>query len=583
MMFSGVCGVKGIGTGKAFVVGREETVPEDYLIAPEKADEEVSRFKAALEVTKHQVLHVRARASNESGEKEAQIFDAHLMILEDPSLIDGVITSIREHHLCAASATRQVFEQYGAVLSELGDSYFRERVSDLKDVGNRLVRTILGKAEAKRLDSLCEDSIVVAHELTPSDIAMMDKARVRGLVTETGGETSHVAIISRSMGITAVLGVEGITAKVRDGDWVIVDGFKGKVIVNPTEGQRVEYQKLYEAGEALKGQLQQLVGLPAETTDGYRIEAVANIASPGEVDFVLANGGEGVGLFRTEFLYLDRNNLPSEDEQFEVYKKVAVGLGARPVIIRTLDVGGDKRVDSISIPKEENPFLGYRGIRLCLDQKEMFKAQLRAILRASVFGNIMIMYPMISDISEVHEANRLLGEAKSELAKKDVPFNDGMKVGIMVEVPSVAVAADLIAPAVDFFSIGTNDLCQYTMAVDRGNKRVSYLYQPFHPSHLRLIKHVVDASHNNGIFTGVCGEMASDPLAAVLLLGMGVDELSMSASSILPVKKAIRSISYESAKKVAERALNLTTATEVLDLLKEAIGEVGTCTQGMQL
>ncbi|MEW6244205.1 MAG: phosphoenolpyruvate--protein phosphotransferase [Bacillota bacterium] len=582
MIFTGVCGAKGIGIGKAIVLGREEIVPENQSIVSEQVEEEVARFKAALEVTRHQVLGIRSRALSESGENEARIFDAHLMILEDPALVGGVVALIREHRFSAASATGHVIRQYEAMLAELEESYFRERAADLRDVGNRLVRNILGVTAAKILDSLYEDAIVVAHELNPSDIAMMDKARVRGLVTETGGETSHVAIIARAMGIAAVLGVDGITGRVHDGDQVIVDGFKGEVIVRPTQGQRNEYLRLHQISEALNGELRRVAGLPAETTDGYRIEIAANIAYPGEADTVLANGGEGVGLFRTEFLYLDKNALPSEDVQFEAYRKVALTLGTRPVIIRTLDVGGDKRLAALSLPGEENPFLGYRGIRLCLGHAGMFKTQLRAILRASAFGNILIMYPMITDISEVYQANRLLDEAKRELDREGIPFNDGIKVGIMVEVPSAAVTADLLAPAVDFFSIGTNDLCQYTMAVDRGNSAVSHLYQPFHPSLLRLIKHVADVSRAHGIFTGVCGEMASDPRAAVLLVGLGVHELSMNAASIPAVKNAIRNISYELAKKMAERALSLATAAEVRRLLEEVMGEGGTCIQGMR-
>jgi len=569
MMLEGIAGSKGIAIGKVFIYEKVTMTVSNNIIAEEQTSLELEKLKKAIAISKQQISSIKEKTLIEFGEDKAQIFEAHLMILEDPVVIKEIKGLIINSKINAAFAVNTVINNYYGQFAELDDDYLKERAADIKDVGSRLLRNITG-CEYKTLADLKEEVIIVAHDLTPSDTAQLDKRYVLGFATEIGGKTSHTAILANTLEICAVLGLENITKKLKNGDYLILDGFEGKVIINPNDEQIKKYSQKKKEYEVLKKGLLKLVNLPAVTTDGKCIKIAGNIGNPNDIKAVIENGGEGVGLFRTEFLYINRDELPSEEEQLQAYKKVAEAAGGKPVIIRTLDIGGDKQVDCLIIQEEQNPFLGYRAIRLCLDQRDIFKAQLRAILRASIYGQILIMFPMIADIMEIRVAKDVLKEVKVELSQRGVKYDRNIKVGIMIEIPSAAITADIIAHEVDFFSIGTNDLCQYTLAVDRTNEKLSYLYQPFHPSMIRLIKHVIDSSHKEGKFTGMCGEMAGDPLAALLLVGMGIDELSMNSSSIPHVKNIVRSISYEQAVEIASKALKLSTSDEIINFLKES-------------
>ncbi|MBS3970214.1 MAG: phosphoenolpyruvate--protein phosphotransferase [Clostridia bacterium] len=568
-MLEGIAGSKGIAIGKVFIYEKVTMTVSNNIIAEEQTSLELEKLKKAIAISKQQISSIKEKTLIEFGEDKAQIFEAHLMILEDPVVIKEIKGLIINSKINAAFAVNTVINNYYGQFAELDDDYLKERAADIKDVGSRLLRNITG-CEYKTLADLKEEVIIVAHDLTPSDTAQLDKRYVLGFATEIGGKTSHTAILANTLEICAVLGLENITKKLKNGDYLILDGFEGKVIINPNDEQIKKYSQKKKEYEVLKKGLLKLVNLPAVTTDGKCIKIAGNIGNPNDIKAVIENGGEGVGLFRTEFLYINRDELPSEEEQLQAYKKVAEAAGGKPVIIRTLDIGGDKQVDCLIIQEEQNPFLGYRAIRLCLDQRDIFKAQLRAILRASIYGQILIMFPMIADIMEIRVAKDVLKEVKVELSQRGVKYDRNIKVGIMIEIPSAAITADIIAHEVDFFSIGTNDLCQYTLAVDRTNEKLSYLYQPFHPSMIRLIKHVIDSSHKEGKFTGMCGEMAGDPLAALLLVGMGIDELSMNSSSIPHVKNIVRSISYEQAVEIASKALKLSTSDEIINFLKES-------------
>jgi phosphotransferase system enzyme I (PtsI) len=473
----------------------------------------------------------------------------------------------------STKAAGQVIQSYVDLFSAMEDEYMRERAADVKDIGNRLLRNLLGIQE-QDIGNLDSDVIIIAHDLTPSDTALMDKRHVKGFATDIGGRTSHTAIMARSLEIPAVLGLCDITLNVSAGDMIILDGDTGKVIVNPDEETLTEYQSKIEKQKYLKMELKKIAKLPSETMDGKHVEIAANIGSPGEVDSVLEYGGDGIGLYRTEFLFMDRDSFPGEEEQLKAYRTVAEKMDGKPVIIRTLDIGGDKKLSYLPMPEEMNPFLGFRAIRLCFEMRELFRTQLRAILRASAYGNILIMYPMISSVEELIEANRILEKTKQELKAEGIPFNEEIKRGVMIEIPSAALTADLIIREADFFSIGTNDLCQYTLAVDRMNEKVSYLYQPFHPGILRLIKNVADASHRAGKFTGMCGEMAGEPAAALLLIGLGLDELSMSAASMLMVKKILRNVQYKDAVRITEHALTLSSAAEIREYCEKSLKEL---------
>lgn len=564
----GIGASPGIAIGKALVKKDPEIVIEKRIV--QKTDDEIKRLEKAKNAGKNQIEELYRHVLQNIGKKEAQIFEAHRMILDDPEFLGQVEKKIKAEGINAEWALKEVTEMFVRIFENMDNEYMRERAADIRDVSNRLMRILLG-AEVTTLSGLDEEVIVVAEDLTPSDTAQMDKNKVMGLVIETGGKTSHSAIIARTLEIPAVVGVENATGKIKNGDTVIIDGHEGIVLNSPEENTVREYRIKKENYDSFKKELKGLVGQKSITRDGVRVELAANIGTPKDVSAVIANDGEGIGLFRTEFLYMDRDRLPTEDEQFEAYKEVALRLEGKPVVIRTLDIGGDKDLPYLELSREMNPFLGYRAIRLCLDRPEIFRTQLRAILRASAFGNIKIMFPMISGISEIRQAKSILEQVKEDLRGEKVKFNESIEVGIMVEVPAAAVISDLLAKEVDFFSIGTNDLIQYMTAVDRGNRKISHLYNQFHPALLRLIKQVIDNGHRAGIWVGMCGEAAGDPKLIPLLVGMGLDEFSMSPASILKARWIIKNISQEDMKGKVEKVINLPTAEEVEKFIDENV------------
>lgn len=566
-MFKGIPSSPGIAIGKAFLYRTAKIEVVLDTIGDNEIDDEIVRFENAKLKTKQQIERIYTRAVKTMGQDKAEIFKAHIAILEDPMLTEKVVNYIREEKLNAIASLDRTIKEFCSVFDGLDDEYMRERAVDIKDVGKRLLGNLAG-IDTQSLRELPGKAIIIAEDLTPSDTAELNADKVMGFATDIGGKTSHTAIIARTLEIPAVLGLKDISKKVKQGDTVIVDGYRGKVFVNPTKEQVEEYIKLKRDLKQEERLLQRLRGLPAVTKDNRRVEISANIGVPDDVKTALKYGAEGVGLFRTEFLYMNRDTLPTEDEQYEEYKRVALDMGGRPVIIRTLDIGGDKDLPYFGFPKELNPFLGWRAIRMCLDRTDIFETQLRALLRASIHGNLKIMYPMISGIAEIRSANKILNEVKKDLDIKGIPYKKDLEVGIMVEIPSAAIMADALIKEVDFFSIGTNDLTQYTLAVDRTNEKISDLYDPLHPSVLRLVRNVIEESHKAGKWTGMCGELAGDPMAAVVLLGLGLDEFSMSASSIPKIKQIIRNTTYEEAKRIADHVINMSTGQEVRDYIR---------------
>jgi len=535
-MKKGIAASRGYAIGKvALKVKKEQAIVERKI---ENIEEEKIRFDEAVEKSRQQLTKIKEKTKVEMGEDKAEVFESHLMLLDDPEFTGSVVSSIESNKINSEKALKDVVDMFLSMFEAMDDEYMRERAADVRDVGNRILNNLLGIA-MNGMKSLDNNTVVVAHDLTPSDTAELDKSKVIAFLTDIGGRTSHSAIMARTLEIPAVVGMGDITEIVKDGDMIIVDGVEGIAIINPTEAEIEEYSAKKEKLEAEKEELKKLVKLETKTKKGKRVEVVGNIGKPEDVLKVIENGGEGVGLFRTEFLYMDRETMPSEEEQFEAYKFVAEKLQGKPVVIRTLDIGGDKKLPYLPLPEEMNPFLGYRAIRICLDKVDLFKIQLRALLRASAFGNIKIMFPMISSISEFLNAKDILNQCKEELKSEGKNFNEALETGIMVEIPSAAVMADELAKHVDFFSIGTNDLIQYTLAADRMNEKISYLYNPMHPAVLRLIKMTIEAAHKEGKWCGMCGEMAGEETAIETLLEYGLDEFSMSASSILRAKQII--------------------------------------------
>lgn len=565
-MLKGVAASPGIEIGKVYILQKPVIEINQNSITTKKIPLELKRLINAVEVSKSQLAKIRDRAEKELGAEKARIFEAHLMILEDAVLLDAITDMIKTEHITAENALTRVINEYVETFEAMHDEYLRERAADIKDIGERLVKNVLG-IPIQSLTDLSEEVIIIAKDLTPSDTAQMDKEKVIAFAADMGGPTSHTAIMARSLEIPAVVGLGDFSLQAKDGDTVIIDGNKGAVILNPDEEDLQKYRKLrYDYQQYIK-ELKELKELPAVTTDQLRrVELSANIGTPKDCEGANANGAEGVGLYRTEFLYMDRSSLPSEEEQYEAYKAAVEAMVPNPVIIRTLDIGGDKKLPYLDMPDELNPFLGWRAIRMCLDRTEILKTQLKAILRAGCHGRVRIMYPMISGVHEVRRANAILNEVREELEREGKAYDLNVQVGIMIEIPSAAITADILAKEVDFFSIGTNDLIQYTLAVDRMNEKISDLYEPLHPAVLRLIKNVIDASHKAGIWTGMCGEMAGDPQATAILLGMGLDEFSMSASSIPRVKKIIRSLTYSQAQELARQALALENPDEIRKL-----------------
>ncbi|GAB7387600.1 phosphoenolpyruvate--protein phosphotransferase [Bacillaceae bacterium] len=570
-VLEGIAASGGIAIAKAFLLAKK-----DFDVPRKRVDDpaaETARFQDALQRSLAELEEIYEKTKRDLGEDKAQIFEAHMLVLQDPEYVNAVIGKIRNDKLNAEAALDEVSRQFVTMFEAMDNEYMRERAADIRDVTGRVLAHLLG-VEYRSAAHLDEPVVLIAHDLTPSDTAQLDRRHVAGFATDIGGRTSHSAIMARSLEIPAVLGLKDVTAQVAPGMMVVVDGESGRIVIDPAPEELRRYEEKREALGKAKQKLQALVGEATRTADGRRVELAANIGTPADVEGALRNGAEGIGLFRSEFLYMNRNDLPDEEEQFAAYREAAEKMRGKPVIIRTLDIGGDKELPYLNLPQELNPFLGYRAIRLCLDRKDLFKTQLRAILRASDYGNVKMMYPMISTITEIRAANAILAEAKEELAQEGIPFDQDMEVGIMVEIPASALAADILAAEVDFFSIGTNDLIQYTLACDRMNEKISHLYQPYHPAILRLVKMVIDAAHAKGKWVGMCGEMAGDPLAVPVLLGLGLDEFSMSAASILPVRKLIRSLRYADVEELAREALNKESQEAVKAFLEERLGEV---------
>ena len=570
-MFKGTNASAGIGIGKAAVIKEVEMVIRPEKVASVEA--EVQRFRGALADTVAQTKALADDLATKVGEKEAEIMNGHLMLLADPMMTGEIEEAIKRDSVCSEYAIETTCTTYADLFASMDDELMQQRATDMRDIKTRMQQVLQG-IKPVDIASLPEGSIIVAKDLTPSMTAGINPANVTGIVTELGGKTSHSAILARALEIPAVVAVSGVMDKIQEGDSIVLDGSEGIVIVNPTDVEKAEYTAKRDVFLREKKELEKYIGMPTLTKDGVHIELVANIGNPDDVAKVLQYDGEGVGLFRTEFLFMDRTSMPTEEEQFEAYKKVAVGLAGKPVIIRTLDIGGDKEIPYMGLAKDENPFLGYRAIRLCLDRKEdIYRPQLRALLRASAFGGIKIMIPMITCLDEIREAKALVEDVKKELDAEGIDYNKEIQVGIMVETAAASLMADVFAEEVDFFSIGTNDLTQYTMSVDRGNEKISYLYSTFNPAVLRSIRNIIRCGREAGIMVGMCGEAASDPMMIPLLLAFGLNEFSMSASAILKSRKMITEYSIEELQAVAEKAMSFTTAKEVEAYMKEFINQ----------
>ncbi len=560
----GIAASQGIAYGQIFVYLQSNIEVPSYQVEPEKRIEEVARFDRALVVTRQQVAKIKNEVEKNIGPAEAAIFDAHLMVLEDEALIGETIREFETTGRNIDTCFHKVSSRYVQAFTEIDDEYLRERAGDLRDVAQRVLQNLLGQAE-NSLNRLADKRIVVATDITPSESASLDRSAALALVTDSGTKTSHAVIVARSMKIPAVVGVRDLTKRVRDGNWAIIDGYDGIVIVNPSESTLFRYGKIQERKKSFEARLLEINSLPAVTLDGVGVALMANIEKADEVAKAKAYFAEGIGLYRTEFLFLNSARIPSEQEQFLDYKAVVEAMAPQPVVIRTLDLGGDKPMagNADLFPKESNPFMGFRAIRWCLENKEIFKDQLRAILMASAHGKVRLMYPMISGVDELTRANALLAECRQELKSRGVPFDETIPVGVMIEIPSAAMTADLLARQAAFFSIGTNDLIQYTLAIDRGNDRIAHLYEPTHPAVVRTLRHIVTEAHRGKLQVSVCGEMAGDPVFVPLLLGLGVDCLSLSPAWLPSVKYLIRVMTMSDARALAEEALALGSPSEI--------------------
>ncbi|PJG58076.1 phosphoenolpyruvate-protein phosphotransferase PtsI [Aeromonas cavernicola] len=561
-MISGILASPGIAFGKALLLKEDEIVINQGKIPTEQIDAEINRFLEARTKSAAQLEAIKEMAGRTFGEEKEAIFEGHIMLLEDEELEGDIRSFIKENKASADKAIYEVIEQYAKMMAELDDPYLRERATDFRDIGTRLVKNVLGIAVVN-LSTIDEEVILVAKDLTPSETAQINLKYVLGFVTDIGGRTSHTSIMARSLELPAIVGTNDITARVNNGDLLILDGINNQIIVNPTAEQLTEAKQFQAQFQAEKDELAKLKDLPAITLDGHQVEVCANIGTVKDTEGAIRNGAEGVGLYRTEFLFMDRDALPTEDEQFKAYKEVAEAMPDQPIIVRTMDIGGDKELPYMNFPKEMNPFLGWRAVRIFFDRADIMNAQLRAILRASAFGKLRIMFPMIISVEEFRSLKATVETLKAELRAEGKAFDESIEVGIMIETPAAAVMAHHLAKEVDFFSIGTNDLTQYTLAVDRGNEMISAMYNPLSPSVLTLIKMVIDASHAEGKWTGMCGELAGDERATLLLLGMGLDEFSMSAISVPRIKKLIRNTNFEDVKAMADQALSFATAAEI--------------------
>ena len=571
--------LKGIAASDGIAIAKVYTLTEPDLsftkVSVEDTDKEISRLEEALVVSTKEIELIKETALKNLGEEEAQVFEAHLMVLSDPELVGQVKDAITSQKVNAEHALKEVSDMFISIFAGMEDNpYMQERAADIRDVSKRILANLLG-VKIPSPATIKDEVVVVAGDLTPSDTAQLNRQYVKAFVTDIGGRTSHSAIMARSLEIPAIVGTKEITSLAKDGDLIIIDGLSGDVFLNPSEEVVAEYRAKAEAFAAQQAEWEKLKDADTFTKDGHQVELAANIGTPKDLEGVIHNGAEGVGLYRTEFLYMDSHDMPTEEDQFEAYKAVLEGMNGKPVVVRTMDIGGDKELPYLPLPHEMNPFLGYRAIRISLNEPEMFRTQLRALLRASVYGKLRIMFPMIATLNDFRGAKALLLEEKAKLIAEGVAVSDDIQVGIMIEIPAAAVLAHQFAKEVDFFSIGTNDLIQYTMAADRMNERVSYLYQPYNPSILTLIKHVIDSAHKEGKWAGMCGEMAGDQTAVPLLVGLGLDEFSMSASSVLKTRSLISKLTVEDMKALADKAINeCATVQEVEALVEEAVSKL---------
>lgn len=575
-MVSGILVSPGMAFAKALLLKEEPIIINSQRISDHAIETEIDRFKQARDKASEQLHGIMKRAEETLGEEKAAIFEGHIMLLEDDELESEIINNIKKKHQTAEAACQAVFEIQAKEFEELEDEYLRERATDIRDIGKRLLKNILG-LEIIDLSRIKEPCILVAVDLTPSETAQLNLEKVQGFITDIGGRTSHTSIMARSLELPAIVGTGDATQKIHQSDYLILDGVNNQIYINPSKATIEQMKKVQEQHTIDKHELVKLKDLPAVTLDGHRVEVCANIGTVRDIAGAERNGYEGVGLYRTEFLFMDRDTYPNEEEQFNAYKEVAEQVGSMGVIVRTMDVGGDKNIPYMNLPKEENPFLGWRAIRIGLDRKEILRTQLRAILRASVFGKLRIMFPMIISVEEVRELKCELTNLKDQLRAEKKSFDENIEVGVMVETPAAAIIAGHLAKEVDFFSIGTNDLTQYTLAVDRGNELISRLYNPMSPAVLALIKSVIDASHKEGKWTGMCGELAGDERATVLLMGMGLDEFSMSAISMPKIKKIVRNTNFSEAKLFADQVLQKATAEEIAKLIDKYTAEKAIC------
>lgn len=567
-ILKGIAASSGIAIGKAFLMTEPDLTVTKSTVT--NKEEEITRFHEAVNAAKLELQKIRDRAEVDLGTENAAIFDAHLLVLSDPELLGAVESKVNDEAVNAETALQETADTLIVMFEQLDNEYMRERAADIRDVTKRVIARLL-EVEVPNIGLIDEEVIIISKDLAPSDTAQLNRAFAKGFTTDMGGRTSHSAIMARSLEIPAVVGTKNATSAIKQGDLIVVDGDNGEVLINPPTDVVESYVEKRNEQEAEKKQLSLLKNKKTITLDGIQVEVAANIGTPKDVESVLENGGEGVGLYRTEFLYMERDTLPTEEEQFQAYKQVLEKMGDKPVVVRTLDIGGDKQLPYLNLPEEMNPFLGFRAIRLCLEEQTIFRTQLRALLRASTFGNLKIMFPMIATLEEFREAKKLLLEEKEQLQQEGTLVSEQIEIGIMVEIPSTAILADQFAKEVDFFSIGTNDLIQYTMAADRMNESVAYLYQPYHPAILRLVKMVIDASHAQGKWTGMCGEMAGDSIAIPLLIGLGLDEFSMSAPSMLKARNQINQLTQLEMKQITEKALSMQTSEQVKQYVKETL------------
>ncbi len=566
-MKKGIGASSGFGMGKVLIMGEPELIISRDNILVEDISDEIDKLERALKKSTDQLVSIREKAIDKDDKETAEIIQAHILLVNDETLNEEIVSRIKSEKIRTEHSLKKTIDEKIKLFEFFDDPYLKERANDVKDIGQRILRNILD-IPCVNISKLEGEVILVGKDITPSQMASIEKTYVKGIVTEVGGKTCHTAILARNMEIPAVLGVKGIVNELDEGILVAINGTEGCVEIIIDEDKAIEYRKKIELQEEFKNKLQRLKESETITKDGKKIELYANIVKPEDAETAIASGAEGVGLFRTEFLFMDRSGLPNEEEQYKFYKKAVIGMQGKPIIIRTIDIGGDKEIACMNLPKEANPFLGFRAIRICLEEIELFKTQLTAILRASIYGKVRIMYPMISSVQEVKDANKILESVKQQLREDKKKFDENIEVGVMIEIPSAAITADFIIKEVDFFSIGTNDLTQYTLAADRMNEKVSGIFNSFHPAVLRLIKTVISVSKESNKPTGMCGEFAGNPISTILLLGLGLTEFSMNPSSILRIRKIINSVDMDFARKVADKAMLLNNPKEIEDYLK---------------